>query len=97
MTQPNSSVTVRVPGSTSNCGAGFDTLGLALQVHNRVKLVREDGDTPRPALSGDGRAQAMVETTAAAFSPRRVFVPSAFRIRFLATFLLRVDLVPALP
>ena len=24
------SVTVRVPGSTSNCGAGFDTLGLAL-------------------------------------------------------------------
>ena len=67
MTQLNSSVTVRVPGSTSNCGAGFDTLGLALQVHNRVRLVRENGTTPRPALSGDGRAQAMVETTAAAF------------------------------
>lgn len=68
MTQPNlSSVTVRVPGSTSNCGAGFDTLGLALQIHNRVTLTREDGDAPRPVTSADGRAQAMVETTASAF------------------------------
>jgi homoserine kinase len=25
------SVTVRVPGSTSNCGSGFDTLGLAVE------------------------------------------------------------------
>ena len=31
-----SSITVRVPGSTSNCGAGFDTLGLALTVYNEV-------------------------------------------------------------
>lgn len=67
MIQPTSTVTVRVPGSTSNCGAGFDTLGLALQVHNRVTLVREEGDAPRPATSADGRAQAMVEATAAAF------------------------------
>ncbi|MBC8039520.1 MAG: hypothetical protein H7Y06_03180, partial [Opitutaceae bacterium] len=67
MSKPVSIVTVRVPGSTSNCGAGFDTLGLALQVHNRVTLVREEGDAPRPATSSDGRAQAMVETTAASF------------------------------
>ena len=31
-------VVVRVPGSTSNCGAGFDSLGLALSVYNRVTL-----------------------------------------------------------
>lgn len=67
MSKPVPIVTVRVPGSTSNCGAGFDTLGLALQVHNRVTLVREDGESPRPATSSDGRAQAMVETTAASF------------------------------
>jgi homoserine kinase len=67
MSKPVSIVTVRVPGSTSNCGAGFDTLGLALQVHNRVTLVREEGDAPRPVTSSDGRAQAMVETTAASF------------------------------
>lgn len=62
-----STVTVRVPGSTSNCGAGFDTLGLALQVHNRVTLTRADGEAPRPVSAADGRAQAMVETTAKAF------------------------------
>ncbi len=33
-------VTVRVPGSTSNCGAGFDSLGLALTIYNRVTLTR---------------------------------------------------------
>lgn len=67
MTQPLPTVTVRVPGSTSNCGAGFDTLGLALQVYNHVTLARIEGGTARPVTPGDGRAQAMVETTAAAF------------------------------
>lgn len=67
MTQSFSTVTVRVPGSTSNCGAGFDTLGLALQLHNRVTLVREEGDAARPVTAADARAQAMVETTAAAY------------------------------
>lgn len=32
------SVTVRVPASTSNLGPGFDTLGLALQLHNDVTI-----------------------------------------------------------
>lgn len=34
------SVTVRVPASTSNLGAGFDTLGLALNLYNTVHLAR---------------------------------------------------------
>jgi homoserine kinase len=33
-------VTVRVPGSTSNLGPGFDCLGVALCIHNSVTLVR---------------------------------------------------------
>lgn len=33
-------VTVRVPGSTSNLGAGFDTLGLAVALYNEVELRR---------------------------------------------------------
>ncbi|MDF3059858.1 MAG: hypothetical protein K0R17_4073 [Rariglobus sp.] len=81
MTKLTSSVTVRVPGSTSNCGAGFDTLGLALQLHNRVTLSREEGDASRPATAGDGRAQAMVETTAAAFFAAARIRPFGFSYR----------------
>jgi homoserine kinase len=62
------SVCVRVPGSTSNCGAGFDTLGLALQIYNRVGLERK----PRAAgisarVAGENRGLKMVEATAEAF------------------------------
>ena len=42
-------VTVRVPGSTSNCGAGFDTLGLALSLYNQVTLTRGDWRGARAA------------------------------------------------
>jgi homoserine kinase len=67
-------VTVRVPGSTSNCGAGFDSLGLALTVYNRVTLRRDatpsaaaTGWQPRPERQSDGRASDMVRATAEAF------------------------------
>jgi len=60
-------VTVRVPGSTSNCGAGFDTLGLALKIHNRVTLRRTSGASVTPFHLGDGRGQRMVEGTARSF------------------------------
>jgi len=39
-----SAVTVRAPGSTSNCGPGFDVLSIALTLYNFVRLTpREDG------------------------------------------------------
>ena len=38
------SVVVRVPCSTSNCGSGFDTLGLALNLYGRVRLSRRQDD-----------------------------------------------------
>ncbi len=37
------SVTVKVPASTSNLGSGFDTLGLAVRLYNRVRLTRVPG------------------------------------------------------
>lgn len=40
------SVTVRVPGSTSNLGPGFDTLGIALRVYNRVRVAPSSGRGP---------------------------------------------------
>jgi homoserine kinase len=33
-----STVTVRVPASTSNLGPGFDTLGIALRLHNEIRV-----------------------------------------------------------
>ena len=56
MSNARSSVTVRVPASTSNCGAGFDSLGLALALYNRVTLTRCDAPTPQPDRSDDARA-----------------------------------------
>jgi homoserine kinase len=70
------SVTVRVPGSTSNCGAGFDTLGLALTIYNRVTLTRAGGPaqereggevTVKPEKPGDAGAQGLVASAAEAF------------------------------
>jgi homoserine kinase len=61
-------VTVRVPGSTSNCGAGFDTLGLAVNVHNRITLTRAAPGGAAAALRReDARAQAMVAAAADLF------------------------------
>ncbi len=70
MSAARESVTARVPGSTSNCGAGFDTLGLALTIYNRVTLTRTvagDGAVARPERAVDGRAQALVAEAAAEF------------------------------
>ena len=53
-------VSVRVPGSTSNCGAGFDTLGMAVQLYNTVTLSPAEGREAKPESDSDGRAAAMV-------------------------------------
>ncbi|MEO7413986.1 MAG: homoserine kinase [Opitutaceae bacterium] len=69
MTAVRDSVTVRVPASTSNCGAGFDTLGLALSLYNRVTLSRlpSGAVVPEPSRPSDARAESMVADAAAAF------------------------------
>lgn len=62
------SVVVRVPASTSNCGAGFDTLGLALGLYNRVTVTRDSGESPIPETQPDARAKDMVAEVARAFT-----------------------------
>ncbi|MBD5779330.1 hypothetical protein IEN85_07475 [Pelagicoccus sp. NFK12] len=39
-----SRVVCKVPGSTSNCGSGFDTLGMAVALFNEVAVERADRD-----------------------------------------------------
>jgi len=72
-------VTIRVPGSTSNCGAGFDSLGLALNVYNRVTLTRAAGSGPQPETPADARARDMVAGTAAEFFASTRRTPVGFR------------------
>ncbi len=78
MSSPAEIFTVRVPGSTSNCGAGFDTLGLALQIYNRVSISPAEGVDPMPASLDDRRAQTMVSETAAAFFRTTGRAPEGF-------------------
>lgn len=67
--RPNS-VTVRVPGSTSNCGAGFDTLGLALTVYNQVTLVRGDWRGARAREQSDAAGLDLADEAARLFFVR---------------------------
>jgi homoserine kinase len=73
------SVVVRVPASTSNCGAGFDTLGLALKLYNRVTVRAGAGRVPVPETPADARAQSMVADAAASFAAATGRRPGGFR------------------
>src|SRR5436309_1167591 len=44
--------TARVPASTTNLGPGFDVLGLALRLHNRVTVER--AEAPLVEIAGEG-------------------------------------------
>ena len=61
-------VIVRVPGSTSNCGAGFDTLGLALGIFNEVLLTPGNEPGAVPARESDARARGLVDEVVAVFA-----------------------------
>src|ERR1041384_3387222 len=74
------SVTVRVPASTSNLGSGFDTLGLALKLYNRVQVARVANKGLSVVLSNPeanaDRAQRMLSDAAGLFfrrSRRKMF------------------------
>lgn len=61
-------VTVRAPASTSNCGPGFDTLGIALSLYNFLRLeAREDGSI-RAVGDATPATLAMVREAAGAFA-----------------------------
>ncbi len=63
-------VTIRVPGSTSNCGAGFDSLGMALSIYNDVTLTRGDWRGAQPAAASDSHGLEMADEAAQLFFVR---------------------------
>ncbi len=75
---PCAAVTVKIPGSTSNCGAGFDTLGLALSLYNYVAVARVEGIEPMPVDAGDFRAAKMVAEVATLFFDETEVEPAGF-------------------
>ena len=53
----SSSVTIRVPATTANLGPGYDCLGIALQIYNRVTVSRAEATAPESAMAeAAGRA-----------------------------------------
>ena len=43
-------VTIRVPATTANLGPGYDCLGIALQIYNRVTVSRAEGGSSHPMV-----------------------------------------------
>lgn len=74
-------IRVRVPGSTSNCGAGFDTLGLGLRIYNTVTLELADAGGAQPVRERDGLAAALVERACQEFAAAGHPVPAGFSYR----------------
>jgi len=69
MARRSDSITVKVPASTSNLGSGFDTLGLALNLYNRITVRRlQTNDIALTLPDGDAgnSAAALRMITAAA-------------------------------
>ncbi len=64
----SSSASVRVPGTTANLGPGFDTLGLALNLYNRITVTKAAGRaiTITSPISEDSRGPATAMLTEAA-------------------------------
>ena len=65
--------TVKVPGSTSNLGPGFDCLGVALAIYNRVTVTKAPGKHAAGIATTE-----MSRTAAARFFRRAKIRPHAF-------------------
>ncbi len=76
------SVTVRVPATTSNLGPGFDTLGLALKLHNHVAI--RETDNPAVIRTDTGRdspaAVAVTRQAVASFFERSKIKPHGLQV-----------------
>jgi homoserine kinase len=76
------SVTVRVPATTANLGPGFDTLGVALKLHNHISIRETDGLTIErvDGQKGSASANAMAREAVDAFFRRSKGKPHGLQI-----------------
>jgi len=52
-----SKVTVRVPGTTANCGPGFDAIGMACTIYNNLELALSPEGQTTIEIYGEGNSQ----------------------------------------
>jgi homoserine kinase len=79
-------VTVRVPASTSNLGPGYDCLGVALRVYNRVTVACDKGGpSSHPRIVSDAAEQFFTQTGRRAFSFSSSIVERVPRCRGLGS------------
>lgn len=76
------SVTVRVPATTANLGPGFDTLGIALKLHNQIAIRETDDATVErvDAMRGHAGALAMTREALEAFFRRSKVKPHGAQV-----------------
>jgi homoserine kinase len=76
------SVTVRVPATTANLGPGFDTLGIALKLHNHISLRETDNGTVErlDSMRGNAAALALSREAMEAFFRRSKVKPHGAQI-----------------
>ena len=60
-------ITVRVPGTSANFGPGYDCLGIALAIHNRI-TVRRGGPAQNHVMASDAAARFFAAAHAAPFA-----------------------------
>jgi homoserine kinase len=60
---PGRSVTVEVPATTANLGPGFDTLGLALSIYDRLTVTVSDRPGVRVEVQGVGEGEVPTDET----------------------------------
>jgi homoserine kinase len=48
-------VKVRVPGTTANCGPGFDTVGIACTIYSELELILNEKGTLTIEIDGEGK------------------------------------------
>ncbi|MDQ8205430.1 homoserine kinase [Pelagicoccus sp. SDUM812003] len=76
-----SRVICKVPGSTSNCGSGFDTLGLALSLYNEICVERADAEADEAFGPDIFPRSEMAQRTVARFFEKSGIESFAVRIR----------------
>ncbi len=76
------SVTVRVPATTANLGPGFDTLGVALRLHNQISIRETDEPAVErvDAMRGHAGALTMTREAMDAFFRRSKVKPHGAQI-----------------